>query len=240
MTALLRAEAMSKSYGPLEVLRDITLSVAPGEICCVVGPTGCGKSTLLRLFLEVERPDSGRLESAVSGPDLGVVFQEDALLPWRTVLDNVALPLELHGLPADERRERAFASLDRLSLAEHADRLPGELSGGTRQYVALARAMVGEPRLLIMDEPFGSLDPESRLDVETRMLGWLAERGVAVLFVTHNIEEAAFLGDRIVVLSPKPTVVKEVVDVALARPRSLQDPALVDIRRHVTDAIRWW
>jgi ABC-type nitrate/sulfonate/bicarbonate transport system ATPase subunit len=240
MTALLSARALAKSYGELDVLGEISLEVGPGEVCCLVGPTGCGKSTLLRLLLALESPDAGTLTVGASGAEVGVVFQDDALLPWRTVADNVALPLELAGVGAGERRERALASLRHVGLDRRADQLPGELSGGMRQYVSLARAMVGEPRLLVLDEPFGHFDPESRVAVETLLLEWLGERGTAALFVTHNIEEAVFLGDRVAVLSAKPSAIKQTVEVGLERPRSLDDPRLVELRREITELIKWW
>lgn len=240
MSALLSARELAKSYGDLDVLGEISLEVSPGEICCIVGPTGCGKSTLLRLLLALERPDDGSLTIGASGSEVGVVFQEDALLPWRSIADNVALPLELHGVSASERRERALAALTHVELDRRADQLPGELSGGMRQYVSLARAMVGEPRLLVLDEPFGHFDPESRVAVETLLLDWLAERGTAALFVTHNIEEAVFLGDRVAVLSAKPSTVKETVEVGMERPRSLDDPRLIELRREITELIKWW
>lgn len=238
--SVLAAEGLAKRYGDLEVLRDITVRVAPGETCCLVGPTGCGKSTLLRLLLSLEAPDGGRLRLGVDGTDVGVVFQDDALLPWRTVAENVALPLDLRRVSGPERSRRVEDALGHLGLEGCADMLPGELSGGLRQSVSLARAMIAEPALLVMDEPFGHLDPESRLEVESLLLAWIAERGTSVLFVTHNIEEAVFLGDRVVVLSPKPTTVKEVVEVPLQRPRSLDDPRLVELRRELTELIRWW
>ena len=238
--ALLSAQELTKSYGELDVLGRVTLEVAPGEICCLVGPTGCGKSTLLRLLLALEQPDAGTLTVGASGAEVGVVFQEDALMPWRSIADNVALPLELAGVAAAERRERALASLGHVGLDGRADQLPGELSGGMRQYVSLARAMVGEPRLLVLDEPFGHFDPESRVAVESLLLEWLAERGTAALFVTHNIEEAVFLGDRVAVLSAKPSTVKQTVEVDLPRPRSLDDPRLLELRREITELIKWW
>ena len=240
MSALLSAQALAKSYGDLDVLGGITLEVDAGEVCCIVGPTGCGKSTLLRLLLALEQPDRGTLTSGAGGAEVGVVFQEDALLPWRSIADNVALPLELLGVGSGERRERALASLRHVGLDQRADQLPSELSGGMRQYVALARAMVAEPRLLVLDEPFGHFDPESRVAVETLLLEWLGERGTAALFVTHNIEEAAFLGDRVTVLTAKPSIVKETVEVELERPRSLDDPRLVELRREITELIKWW
>lgn len=240
MSTLLSARELTKSYGDLDVLGEITLDVGPGEICCIAGPTGCGKSTLLRLLLALEQPDGGTLTVGATGAEVGVVFQEDALMPWRTIADNVGLPLELRGVSAQERRRRALDSLRHVGLDRRADQLPGELSGGMRQYVSLARAMVGEPRLLVLDEPFGHFDPESRVAVETLLLDWLAERGTAALFVTHNIEEAVFLGDRVAVLSAKPSVVKETVEVGLERPRSLDDPRLIELRREITELIKWW
>jgi ABC-type nitrate/sulfonate/bicarbonate transport system ATPase subunit len=238
MTVALTAEQVAKRYGELEVLRDITFSVPAGRLCCILGPTGCGKSTLLRLLLGLEAPTGGRLAGPGDGSAPGVVFQRDALLPWRTVAENVALPLEVERMSAAQRRERVARTLDQLELTGVADRYPGELSGGARQFVALARALATEPRLLIMDEPFGHLDPITRLTMETQLLEWLGRLRTTVLFVTHNVEEAVFLGDTVVVLSDKPTVVVETVEVSLDRPRDPDDPAFLEVRRHLSELVQ--
>lgn len=179
------------------------LRIAAGEFLAILGPSGCGKSTLLRLIARLAEPDGGRI---VVDPDAdrfqtAFVFQDAQLLPWRTVLDNAALPLELMGAGREERHEKARTALDQVGLREAEDRYPAQLSGGMRMRVSLARALVTEPRLLLLDEPFAALDEITRfrLDVQLREL-WL-RRGITVIFVTHSISEAAFLADRAVVLS---------------------------------------
>lgn len=237
MSVVLSAEQVGKDYGALPVLRDVTFGVEAGQFCCVLGPTGCGKSTLLRLLLGLEAPTRGQLVGPAAAAPPGVVFQRDGLLPWRTVAENVALPLELGGHDRAERRERVAAMLERLELGALSERYPSELSGGSRQFVALARALVTEPQLLIMDEPFGHLDPRTRVAMETQLLEWLGQLGTTVLFVTHNVEEAVFLGDLVVVLSDKPTVVQETVEISLDRPRDPDDPEFLEVRRHLDELV---
>ena len=185
------------------VIDHIDLQVEPGEFLAILGPSGCGKSTLLRLIARLAEPDAGRITLA---PDdvpfqTAFVFQDAHLLPWRNVLDNVALPLELMGETPAARRQKARAALDQVSLLDAVDRYPAQLSGGMRMRVSLARALVTEPRLLLLDEPFAALDEITRfrLDIQLREL-W-RDRGMTVVFVTHSISEAAFLANRAVVLA---------------------------------------
>ncbi|WP_437293435.1 ABC transporter ATP-binding protein [Sorangium sp. So ce426] len=203
----------------------IDLDIAPGAFVALLGPSGCGKSTLLRLVAGLDRADAGaavvEAEEAPGGAGgarapLAYVFQDAHLLPWRSVLENAALPLELAGAPLDERRAAARAALLQVGLADAGARYPAELSGGMRMRVSLARALVTRPRLLLLDEPFAALDEltRSRLDDELRAL-W-AELGMTVLFVTHSITEAAYLAERAVVLSPRPARV--VADRTLSLP----------------------
>ncbi|WP_441292498.1 ABC transporter ATP-binding protein [Sorangium sp. KYC3313] len=202
----------------------IDLDIAPGAFVALLGPSGCGKSTLLRLVAGLDRADAGAaVVEAEEAPGasgarapLAYVFQDAHLLPWRSVLENAALPLELAGAPLDERRAAARAALVQVGLADAGARYPAELSGGMRMRVSLARALVTRPRLLLLDEPFAALDEltRSRLDDELRAL-W-AELGMTVLFVTHSITEAAYLAERAVVLSPRPARV--VADRTLSLP----------------------
>ncbi|CAN95651.1 MULTISPECIES: ABC transporter ATP-binding protein [Sorangium] len=206
----------------------IDLDIAPGAFVALLGPSGCGKSTLLRLVAGLDRADAGaavvEAEEAPGGErgaggaraPLAYVFQDAHLLPWRSVLENAALPLELAGAPLDERRAAARAALVQVGLADAGARYPAELSGGMRMRVSLARALITRPRLLLLDEPFAALDEltRSRLDDELRAL-W-AELGMTVLFVTHSITEAAYLAERAVVLSPRPARV--VADRTLSLP----------------------
>ena len=220
------AKSFHRGRSVTQALAAVDLTLRQGEFVAVVGPSGCGKSTLLRLIAGLIAPSGGTIELAgrrVAGPqtDLGVVFQSPTLLEWRTVLENVLVQVELRGLQPDGYRERAMALLARVGLAEFADRYPRELSGGMRQRTAIVRALIHDPPFLLMDEPFGALDAltreQMRLDLETL---WL-ETGKTVLFITHSIDEAVLLADRVVVMSARPGKVEREMQVALARPRGL-------------------
>ena len=189
--------------GGVVALDGIDLEVAPGAFIALLGPSGCGKSTLLRLVARLDQPDGGEV-SADDGGAVAFVFQDAHLLPWRTVLDNVALPLELRGVPAAARLAAARLAIERVGLTDASSRRPAELSGGMRMRVSLARALVTRPRLLLLDEPFAALDEltRARLDDELRAL-WI-DLGMTVLFVTHSITEAAYLAERAIVFSPRP------------------------------------
>jgi NitT/TauT family transport system ATP-binding protein len=208
-------------------LEGIDLAIREGEFLAIVGPSGCGKSTLLRIVAGLHLASAG--ETRVAGrivdrpqTDLGVVFQQPVLLDWRTALDNVLVQVELRGLDPRAYRDRALKLLEQVGLAEFADRHPHELSGGMRQRVAIARALIHDAPLLLMDEPFGALDAltreQMRLDLEAL---WLATRKT-VLFITHSIDEAVLLADRVVVMSPRPGRIERVFEPALPRPRGLE------------------
>ncbi len=207
-------------------IEDISLSIAPGEFVSVLGPSGCGKSTLLRCVAGLETPTSGSIRVngiEVSGPPegLGMVFQRDALLDWRNVLDNLMLPVDFRRGDRAVARERAASLLALTGLQGFEASYPAQLSGGMRQRVAICRALVDDPVLLLMDEPFGALDALTRdqMNVELQRM-WLTEHKT-VVFVTHSITEAIFLGDRVVVFSPRPGRVADVLEVDLPRPRRL-------------------
>jgi NitT/TauT family transport system ATP-binding protein len=188
----------------LVVIESMDLSVASGEFLAILGPSGCGKSTLLRIIAKLAAPDAGRIAMEPSGRfQTAFVFQDAHLLPWRRVLDNAALPLELMGVPREERYARARSTLKQVGLSEAEDRYPAQLSGGMRMRVSLARALVTEPRLLLLDEPFAALDEITRFRLETQLRELWAVRGMTVIFVTHSISEAAFLANRAVVLARK-------------------------------------
>jgi NitT/TauT family transport system ATP-binding protein len=225
--------------GEVSALRDVTLRVEDGEFVSLLGPSGCGKSTLLKCVAGLEDLTSGHLfvrGEAVDGPprDLGMVFQRDLLLDWRTVLDNVLIMAEFLGLNRGEQRPRAIALLERFGLGGFIDRHPWELSGGMRQRAAICRALLTEPRLLLMDEPFGALDAMTRddLNVELTRIWQTARR--TVLFVTHSIAEAIYLSDRVVVMTPGPGRVREVVTIDLPRPRPLAVQATPEFATYVT------
>lgn len=208
--------------GQVQALEDIDLSIAPGEFVSLIGPSGCGKSTLMRLIADLDEPTNGTLavfgksaRQARLDQDYGIAFQQAGLLPWRTVATNVALPLELHGVASADRKRRVGHLLDMVGLSDFADRYPDQLSGGMQQRVAIARALAEQPRLLLMDEPFGALDEMTREKMQTELVRISAETGAAVVFVTHSIPEAVFLSDRVVVMSPRPGRIQEIVPMRL-------------------------
>jgi len=220
----------------LEVLRDVSFDVPAGQVVAILGPSGTGKSTLLNLAAGLILPDRGRvvimgrdamgrdfmergLGPAVDWSKVGYMFQDDRLLPWRVALNNVALALEAGSMPANERRHRAAQGLALVGLADFAQAYPHELSGGMRSRVALARSLVAEPELLLMDEPFSRLDAQTRTAMHNELLRIHALRRMSILFVTHDVEEAVILADRIIMLSPRPGQVRRRVDVSLAHPR---------------------
>ena len=210
--------------GRVVALQDVDLTVGAGEFVSLIGPSGCGKSTLLRLVADLDEPTAGTVavfgrsaREARLARDYGIAFQQAGLLPWRTVRANVELPLALAGTGRAGRRERADELLALVGLAEFADHHPDQLSGGMQQRVAIARALAESPSLLLMDEPFGALDEMTREHLQAQLLRICAETRAAVVFVTHSIPEAVFLSDRVVVMSPRPGRIRDVVDVALDR-----------------------
>ena len=216
----------SKDGGDVIALRDVGFEVRQGEFVTVVGPSGCGKSTLLRILAGLERASSGTVSiggRAVTGPsrDIGVVFQAPVLLPWRTVLQNVLVPAQIQGRDIKVATERAMHYLALVGLEHFATKYPGELSGGMQQRVGIARAFVNDPMLLLMDEPFGALDAMTRETMNLELHKLKERTGATIMLVTHSIPEAVFLGDRVIVMSPRPGRVTQIVDVDLPHPRSL-------------------
>jgi NitT/TauT family transport system ATP-binding protein len=219
---------------PVSALDGINLSVAAGRFVSLIGPSGCGKSTLLRIVADLLPPTSGTIQVIGSTPraarlarQIGFVFQDAALLEWRRILDNIALPLELRGSPATERRNRARELLALVGLEGFEDAWPRQLSGGMRQRAAIARALSTEPRLLLMDEPFGALDQITRDRLNMELVRIHEATGVTILFVTHSIREAVLLSDTVVVMTPRPGRIGRMMTIGLPRPRRLetrQDP----------------
>ncbi len=231
---------VSKSYategGEVEALRDVSLEVAEGEIVCLVGPSGCGKSTLLNLVAGFEEPDAGEIlidgrPPGRPGPDRVIMFQEGALFPWLTVLDNVAFGLKMAGYTKEERRALAMSELEKVGLEKFAQNRIHELSVGMRQRVALARALVMQPRLLLMDEPFAALDAQTRDSLHEQLQELWAEQKMTIIFVTHNVREAACLGDRVLVMSPRPATILAARPVMAPRPRCIEDDPVIAAAR---------
>lgn len=214
------------SSGTLTALEDITVSIRAGEFVAVVGPSGCGKSTLLKILSGLVPATSGEVWLSghrIHGPrrDVGIVFQSPVLFPWRTVLENVLIPIDVQGLGRRQHMARARDLLRLVGLGDFASRYPAELSGGMQQRVGIARALVHDPALLLMDEPFGALDAMTRehMNVELQRI-WMSQ-SKTVLFITHSIPEAVFLADRVVVMTPRPGRIAEILDIDLARTRTL-------------------
>ena len=225
-----------------EALRDISLTLIEGEFVCLLGPSGCGKTTLLRIIAGLETPSEGEVRVdgvPVTGPTprLGMIFQDYSLYPWRRVIDNIAFGLELAGVEKNERLARAREYLDLVGLEGFADSFPYELSGGMRQRVAVARALATDPAVVLMDEPFGALDAQTRNAMQRELLEIWNKTKKTVLFVTHSVDEAVYLADRIVVLSPRPGRIREIVEVCETRPRDRTCEECAAIRRHVLDLI---
>jgi ABC-type nitrate/sulfonate/bicarbonate transport system ATPase subunit len=221
----LTVDAVAKSYPGLQVLDDVAFDVAPGEFVSVIGPSGCGKSTLFDVIAGLELPDAGRV--LVDGADAtgrvehaAYMPQRDLLFPWRNVLDNTALGLEVAGVRRRAARERARGLFGPFGLAGFEDARPDALSGGMRQRAALLRTVVQERSLLLLDEPFGALDSLTRAEMQAWLAGVWARYGWTVLLVTHDIREAVFLSDRVIVLTPRPATVRTQVSVDLPRPRA--------------------
>ena len=225
LEAAISVDDVSLSYGALLAAHDLTFSVRPGEFVSLIGPSGCGKSTALRAIGGLLSPDSGEIlvaGSQVTGPrprDISFVFQDLALYPWRSALRNVEIALEFAGVGRKERRARSMEALTAVGLGDVANRFPSQLSGGMQQRVAIARALVSDAKILLLDEPFAALDEQTRLNLGGQLLTLLEEHGKTVVFVTHGLAEAAYLSDRIVVMSPRPATIKEIITVPLPRPR---------------------
>ena len=224
--ASLSVRQVGLSYGSREILRDVSFDVPEGSILCFVGPSGCGKTTLIRLLAGLVQPTRGIIlfnGDKVSAPSRSraIVFQDyaSALLGWRTVAGNVALSLESSGMAADKRRAVVDALLSKMGLKAAAQLYPSQLSGGMQQRVQIARCLAQQPKIMLMDEPFGALDAMTRQTLQDELLQIAAERQVTVVFITHDLDEAIYLGDRVIVLGANPGRIVETIDVDIPRPR---------------------
>jgi len=245
LTPVLRVDSIRKVYDSLEAIREVTLAVADGEFVSVLGPSGCGKSTLLMMIAGLIGATEGRIVisgTPVTGPrrEVGVVFQSPVLLPWRTVLQNVLFPVELLRLPRAEYTARARELLRMAKIEEFSAMLPRQLSGGMRQRVAICRALVHNPSILLMDEPFSALDAITRDEMAIELLRiWQAHRKT-VIFVTHSIREAVLLSDRVLVMGRRPATIIDELKVELPRPRHIamtEDEGFNRLVRHLRRAI---
>ncbi len=248
---MVRIANLTKTYRSRDghavtAITNLILTIRDGEVVTVIGPSGCGKTTLLRIIAGLVPYDSGEvlvdgLPVRRPGPDRAVVFQQFALLPWKSALDNIAFGLELAGVPLEERRARARELVKLVGLDGFEHRLPRELSGGMQQRVGLARALLVAPAVLLMDEPFGSLDDQTRRMMQDQFMALHAAQPKTVLFITHSMEEAVRLGDRVVLMTPRPGRVREIIDVPLPRPRVEEVEAtreFVDLKAYLWRQLR--
>jgi ABC-type nitrate/sulfonate/bicarbonate transport system ATPase subunit len=245
---LIAIEGVTKRYlttsGAVEALRDVSLAVGESEFCTLIGPSGCGKSTLLGMLGGLVMPDAGRLlidGEPIKGPDprrVATVFQDPGLFPWRTALENVELGLELQGVAAARRRRVAEELLGPLGLAGFAGKYPRELSGGMKQRVAIGRALAIDAKILLMDEPFGALDEQTRLLMGEWLLDIWRRTRKTVIFVTHSLHEALFLSTRVAVMTARPGRIKAVLELPMEYPRSMESPEMVALRAKLWSEIR--
>lgn len=236
---------LTKYFGDLHVIDDISFTVKEGEFVCVVGPTGCGKTTFLNLLTRIYSPTKGDLyidgePADVVKHNLAFVFQEPSAMPWLTVEDNIKFGLEIKRYSKQEIDNRVEKVIDLLGLQSFRKQYPHQLSVSTAQRIIIGRAFAMNPDLLLMDEPYGQMDIKLRFFLEDEVIRLWEELGATVIFVTHNIEEAVYLAERIIILTNKPTTIREEFIIDLPRPRDVTSPEFTKIRKHVTEQIKWW
>ena len=236
---------LTKKFGDLLVLDNISFDVRKGEFLCIVGPTGCGKTTFLNSLTKLYDITAG--EILVNGEavdpkkhNISYIFQEYSAMPWLSVEDNIRFGLDIKGVPRQEARENVEEMLEIVGLTKFRKQYPHQLSASMLQRVSIARAFATKPELLLMDEPYGQLDIELRFKLEDELIKLWEKLGTTVLFITHNIEEAVYLGQKIMVLTNKPTKVKTVIPDTTPHPRDVTAPEFVELRNHVTEMIKWW
>ena len=240
-----KVDHMTKCFGDLKVLDDISFEVKKGEFLCIVGPTGCGKTTFLNCITKLYTPTSGEIlvnnePVNLKKHNIAYMFQEYSAMPWLTVEQNVAFGLNVKHTPKDIVKKEVAQVLETVGLTKYKDYYPVELSTSMIQRVVIARAFATKPELLLMDEPYGQLDVELRFRLEDELIRLWKQTGTTVIFITHNIEEAVYLSENILVLTNKPTTIKERIENPLPRPRVVTDPEFIDLRNQVTELIKWW
>ena len=236
---------MTKKFGDLLVLDDVSFDVKKGEFLCIVGPTGCGKTTFLNCITKLYEPTSGEILINGEPVDLkkhnvAYIFQEYSTMSWMTVEQNISFGLRMKKYPKQEIKDKVNEALELVGLVKYKDYYPVELSASMLQRVVIARAFAVKPELLLMDEPYGQLDVELRFRLEDELLKLWQQTGTTVIFITHNIEEAVYLSQNILVLSNKPTSIKEYLANNLPHPRNIISPEFIEVRNKVTELIRWW
>ena len=242
ITGLCKFFEDKKATENVHVLDDLHYHVPDGRFLSIIGPSGCGKTTLLRIIAGLEKPSAGNLlldgrEMSSHVDRVGLVFQEYALFPWRTTLQNVELGLEMMGVPKKERCAAAMAYIRSFGLSDFENNYPHELSGGMQQRVAIARTLITDPKLVLMDEPFGSLDSQTRNNLQTFLLGLWQKQKVTIIFVTHNVDEAVFLSDQVLVFSKRPARIVDHFDITATRPRERTSPESNQMRKKILDTL---
>ena len=236
---------LTKRFGDLLVLDNMSFNIRKGEFVCVVGPTGCGKTTFLNCLTRIHMPSEGDLyiDGVPADPrkhNISFVFQEPSALPWLTVEDNLAYGLKIKRIPKAEIDRRVDQILDLMGLQEFRKAYPGELSVSAAQRIIIGRSFAMQPALLLMDEPYGQMDVKMRFYLEDEVIRLWKELGSTVVFITHNIEEAVYLAERVLILSNKPAKIKEEVRIDLPRPRDITSSRFIEYRNYITDKIKWW
>lgn len=236
---------LTKRFGDLLVLDDMSFNIHKGEFVCVVGPTGCGKSTFLNCLTRIHMPTEGDIyiDGVPADPrrhNISFVFQEPSALPWQTVEQNLAYGLKIKKVPQDEINRRVDQILDLMGLQESRKAYPGELSVSAEQRIIIGRSFAMQPDLLLMDEPYGQMDVKMRFYLEDEVVRLWKELGSTVIFITHNIEEAVYLAEKVLILTNKPAKIKEEVIIDLPRPRDITSPKFIEYRNYITDKIKWW
>ena len=239
-------ENLSKIYkrddSETVAIEDFNINIKRGELISIVGPSGCGKTTILRMIAGLLEPTSGVITVAghpcdKPGPDRGMVFQDFALMPWRSVIKNVELGMEMAGVPKEGRRKRAEEYISIVGLEKFKDARINELSGGMKQRVGIARALVNHPDVLLMDEPFGALDAQTRNLMQAELIKILDKTDQTIIFITHSVDEAVYLSDRVVVLTKRPAKIKEIIEIPWPRPRDRASPEFTALRKRILEEL---
>ena len=240
-----RVKSLTKKFGDLLVLDDISFDVKKGQFLCVVGPTGCGKTTFLNCITRLYEPTSGEILVDGEPVDLrkhnvSYIFQEYSTMPWLTVEENVAFGLRIKKKPEAEIKESVDEVIEMVGLQKSLNYYPSQLSASMLQRVVIARAFATKPDILLMDEPYGQLDIELRFKLEDELIGLWKKLGTTIIFITHNIEEAVYLSEDILILTNKPTTIKQMMANPLSRPRVVTEKRFIEVREQVTELIKWW
>ena len=236
---------LTKRFGDLLVLDHMNFDIKKNEFVCVVGPTGCGKTTFLNCLTRIHQPSEGDLfiDGEPADPrkhNISFIFQEPSALPWLTVEENIAYGLKIKKLPKDENNKRVEQIIKLMGLQDSRKKYPGDLSVSVAQRVVIGRSFAMQPDLLLMDEPYGQMDVKMRFYLEDEVIRLWKELGSTVVFITHNIEEAVYLAERVIILSNKPANIKEEIKIDLPHPRNVADPKFIEYREYITEKIKWW